>query len=441
MSSERLSEIFDDCLVRLAAGATVEQCLRDYSGDSDRLRPLLETVTLMRRALPPAYEVMAAQDHVRATMTTAMQSVNAVPRRPRTASPRRWVSALTSAALLIFALLGALGYAAEGALPGDPLYPFKLVSEAARLSVIHDPALAEAFAQRRVDEVRTVLADGRQVSVSFAAPVVSINGARWDVGGVPVEVSTATRMTEPIRPGDEVEVEGFASAGVVRADEIEKLTPNQPMPTPTSMPSVTPAPGISLTLIPRDTETPVVPTATAEGSCTPSAPAGWVSYSVRAGDTASELAAATSISLDTLLTVNCLTNARLLVVGQQIFLPFTPPTQVPRATVAPPVDSAQPANNGGGDHVDAGGSTQGSGSGSAVGNDDHGGSSNSGSGGSNDDGGSSGSDNSGSGSSNSGSGNSGSDDGGNSGSDDSGSSGHGSSNDDGGGHGGSNDDG
>ncbi len=477
MSSERLSEVFDDCLVRLAAGATVEQCLRDYPGDGDRLRPLLETVTLMRRALPPASEVIGAQDRVRATMMAAMQS-NPVSSRQRTAAPRRWIGALASAAVLIFALMGVLGYAAEGALPGDVLYPVKLVSEAARLAVIHDPALAAAFTHRRVIEVKRVLADGRQVHVRFFGRVDRIDGNQWQVDGVPVEIAATTIMKSTIRPGDDVEVEGFASASVVHAEEIEKASTDEslppapvktpestpestsdpsatpapsvtPRPSATTRPSATPAPSsINLTTIPRVVETLVVPTTTPEGSCTLTVPADWVSYSVRAGDTTSELAAKTSITLDTLLTVNCLTDARLLVVGQQIYLPFTPPTAAPKPTSMQQASGSQPSSNGGSTTVDAGGSTPGSGSGSSgQGGDNSGsGSSNSGSEGSGSgDSGSGGSDNSGSGSSNSGSGGSGdsgsggSDDGGSSGSDDGGSSGHG--NDDGGGGGHGSDDG
>lgn len=419
MSSDRLSEIFDVCVTRMAAGATVEQCLRDYPGDTDGLRPLLETVTLMRRALPPAQEVIAAQGRGRAAMMAAVRTLPVARRRRASVG---WLRTLASAAALILVLLGAATYAAESALPGDPLYPVKLVSEAVRMSITHDPALASAFAQRRITEVKTVLADGRQVAVNFAGQVETMSGSRWQVSGIPVEVSSTTEMTEPITAGDEVIVEGFASAGFVRAGEIERLTPRQVVPTPVFTPTQSPSPTVAPSstplpsLTPRATELSPAVTEASPTSCPATPPVGWVSYTLRVGDTLSELAAVTSITLDQLLAANCLTmaDARGLVVGETISLPFTPPTPLPRATTANSASAAQPANN-------VGSGDDGSGHDSGDSQDDHGGDSgNSGSGSNSsgsDDGGSDdhgGSDNSGSdgGSGDSGSGGHGSDDGG-----------------------------
>ena len=421
MSSDRLSEIFDVCVTRMAAGASVEQCLRDYPGVADRLRPLLATVTLMRRALPQAREIAAAQDRSRAAMIAAVQSLPTARRR----SSVGWTRTLAWVAVLAVMLLGALSLAAESALPGDTLYPVKLVSESARMALTRDPAMAALFAQRRIGEVRAVLADGRQVRVNFAGQVDSVSGSRWQVSGIPVEVSAATEMTEPVSVGDEVIVEGFAASGVVRAGEIERLAPKQPAPTPlftptqplmpTSTPTAQPSRTPPSTLPPSPTPPPMPPTATPEGVCTPTPPDGWVAYALRAGDTTSELAAATSISLDELLAVNCLTmaDARSLVVGQTLYLPYIPPTPSPRATAAQPASAASETH-----HADD----------SASGSDDHGedGSSGDGSSG-NDDGDSSDDGDSGSGNDDSdNSGHGSDDDDSDSGNDDSDNSGHGS---------------
>jgi LysM repeat protein len=54
-------------------------------------------------------------------------------------------------------------------------------------------------------------------------------------------------------------------------------------------------------------------------ACTP--PAGWVSYTVQAGDTLSTLAATYAIPVAQLIAANCLTNADVITVGQTIYVP------------------------------------------------------------------------------------------------------------------------
>ncbi|MCC6613867.1 MAG: LysM peptidoglycan-binding domain-containing protein [Anaerolineae bacterium] len=58
--------------------------------------------------------------------------------------------------------------------------------------------------------------------------------------------------------------------------------------------------------------------------CTPAQPAGWVTYTVRPGDTLSGIAAATGASLGDLAQVNCIANPAQIRVGQQLFVPRAP---------------------------------------------------------------------------------------------------------------------
>ncbi len=90
----------------------------------------------------------------------------------------------------------------------------------------------------------------------------------------------------------------------------------------------------------------VTPTATMPPTetvdCVIDAPPGWVYYTIREGDSLSNLAARANIMVETLLEVNCLADD-LLSVGQQIWVP---PAAVPRTPTpqppAPPTNPPQP---------------------------------------------------------------------------------------------------
>ncbi len=96
-------------------------------------------------------------------------------------------------------------------------------------------------------------------------------------------------------------------------------------------------------------------TATTTAAASPTAcvidpPPGWILYSIRAGDSISELAENANILAETLLQVNCLPND-LLSVGQQVWVPpgavpRTPtPPFLPTATNAPPRPTSPVATN------------------------------------------------------------------------------------------------
>jgi LysM repeat protein len=70
---------------------------------------------------------------------------------------------------------------------------------------------------------------------------------------------------------------------------------------------------------------PPTPTPT---PCVPSAPSGWVLYTVQAGDTLFSLAAARGTTADEVMRVNCLSSSEI-VTGQQFYLPPTPCTPSP----------------------------------------------------------------------------------------------------------------
>ncbi len=85
----------------------------------------------------------------------------------------------------------------------------------------------------------------------------------------------------------------------------------------------------------------VIPTAT---TCAPYRPAGWVSYTIRSGDTLYSIAKSTGATLQQLLNPNCLHTDSIIRVGQQIWVPRLPSTAtaVPSKTPKPPTKTPRP---------------------------------------------------------------------------------------------------
>ena len=377
MVNDDLSDIFDDCLNRLAAGETVEQCLRRYAAYDAALRPLLQTVRITQRALPGPDEVIPAQMRARQRVQAALSE----PAVIRKASPMRaW---LAVAALLLVAV--GVGAATLNALPGDTLYGLKRQVEDALVTLSSNPDTAlEATRQRRIDEIRLLVALGRTASVEFSGPVETVADNALRVDGLDVTLSANTARPATLSIGDVVLVAAETTANrTLIAREIRLLdgapeaTPDAtvPAPTPTLAATMTPLPPTATS---QPSATPVPTTQTPTDSAAPAAfdaaptsfiatwtpapthtpsptpvetllparrpdcqtlrPQGWITYTIRSGDSLFGLANATDTSIGMIAQVNCLPESGLILAGQPIYLPALPPTR-------PPVQAAPPVNN------------------------------------------------------------------------------------------------
>jgi hypothetical protein len=86
------------------------------------------------------------------------------------------LSTLAAFLLVVVVLFGgasATAYASQSALPGDALYPVKTSLEQTQITLANDAynqaQLHLEFAQRRLDEIKTLLAQGRTQDVGFAS--------------------------------------------------------------------------------------------------------------------------------------------------------------------------------------------------------------------------------------------------------------------------------
>ncbi len=382
MVDQDLLTAFNDCIDRLAAGQSVNDCLRRYPQYARALRPMLEAGLTIRRARASTAETSEARARVRQRVA---QAAHDMPARPNNIYPLRTFATLAASLLIIFFVAtGGAAVASQSSLPGDPLYGIKRLTESVQLA-LSGGAQRDVFAARRVDETRQLLNLQRPAEVTFTGEVIAVSGAVWVVSGLPVNVTEQTISAGTAFPGDRVEIRGYTTAqGELFAHEIIVIEPGKrdpaptitPVPTrlpvsatplPTGQPTNTPSPTVTPSLTATRTPSPTLtqtptPTITAAG-CTVNPPTGWTRYTIQAGDTLSALAAARRVSLDDIIRVNCLTNARLIVAGQQLYLPpgddpirFTPaPTQsnvstpstgdLPPGGNAPPGDVVNPPGN------------------------------------------------------------------------------------------------
>jgi hypothetical protein len=266
MSEFSLDNTLNDCIDQLANGRSVEDCLRLYPQHADDLRPMLEAGLLARRAQYNALEVANAQNRNRSRIVAAMMGRQLAPaRRP---SYGGWLRA-TAALVLVFAVVVVIAGASSGSLPGDPLYPVKRLTESAQLLFNNSAALREQFAQRRIDEISTLLAQGREAEVEFEGVVEAANGDLWSIAGLIVRVPSETPGTTEAQPGDRVHVRARTAAGrelvasaiTLSEDGVLPLPPTftptpTESPTPRATPTLTPSPSPTITPSPSFTPTP-----------------------------------------------------------------------------------------------------------------------------------------------------------------------------------------
>lgn len=347
MVDRNLEDAFNDCIDRLANGATVADCLRDYPQYAARLSVMLETGLSIKRAQPIGGEISYAQDRVEARLLRALEAPRLVP-RPRRRSPLGRLIGLAATLLLVFGLSSTL--AAQSSLPGDALYGLKRTSENVVASLAGTLA-EDQFAQRRIDEIQQLLTLKRAEVVTFRGDVQLMDNRLWLVAGLPLVVNPDTTGVNTAQVRDRVEVSAFTTPlGELIATEItlledrEDVTPTPTViatealtstpefiltpsdtPTLTDLPTNTPIPPSITPSVepPTITATPPATDSTASG-CLAQQPDDWVSYAIRSGDTLSGLAGNTGTTVEEVMTVNCIEDARFIIAGQSIFLPRNP---------------------------------------------------------------------------------------------------------------------
>lgn len=145
-----LELVLDDCLQRIADGqVTIEECLAQYGQYAGELKPLLHTAARLseaRKLRPSAsYKVRG-----RARLMSYAQA--RPPARAHRLRPA-WQITAALAALTMVLLVSTTAFA-QSALPGQPLYAWKLDSEHVWRALSLDPVGVDLIlADRRAEEL------------------------------------------------------------------------------------------------------------------------------------------------------------------------------------------------------------------------------------------------------------------------------------------------
>jgi len=316
--SQDLILALDECLERIRAGTSVQDCLASFPEEAVELAPLLETLLAVRTLQvtePPLPERVAAgrarflaraaefrqQEAEARTAPFAGWLAGLRQRLSAWAAPRpmagRWaVTALATLVLLVI-VGGSAVVAAEGSLPGDVLYPLKRTVQEVRILLATDEATRgelerEVQAQRRADAL-AVARQGRQVTVDFLGEIESMDAEAWVVSGVRLLVDSRTVIEGPRQVGLTARVLALSRGdGTLRAQRIAVIAPSHTLtptafaplgvvtetattaPTPTASASIaTSRPSSTPTRVPVTTAAPTgtpTPTVTATTTALPS---------------------------------------------------------------------------------------------------------------------------------------------------------------------------
>jgi uncharacterized membrane protein YgcG len=163
-SNDHISKVLDHCVQQIEQGmATTEDCLARYPAHRTELAELLPLALNLRRA--PRIELPT--DVVRAGRGLLLESLPPRPLPPRRSllsgfrpgthsyrKARRFTMAwaLVIAAVVSLAAGGGVAYAADAAVPGDPLYGVDLAMEQVRLNLTNDPEAIFDYQLNRADE-------------------------------------------------------------------------------------------------------------------------------------------------------------------------------------------------------------------------------------------------------------------------------------------------
>ncbi len=409
MIDRDLVTALDDCIHRLARGQRVEDCLGIYPDYADELAPMLEAGQLVQRAQSPQSEVESAQARVFQHFDQALlEPIIIRPTRRR--FPLQSVAGWVATFLIVLSLMtGGTVALAQNSLPGDVLYPVKLLSEDIRLSLSgQDALLKEKFIQERLKEISRLLEIGRAVEVMFIGTVEGIIDNQALVDGFVVDLNEAIVDPIDLQIGNRVSVRGRTTEnGQLIADSILPVIDERPVvptdivsPTPTTTETLRPTLTATSTPSPTSTPTPsntptttntpsptktVTPsrTPTVRPSSTPSdrppitatrddnaSQAGrgennssvpdcvvsplrdWFAYTAQGGEDLTSIVSRVNGDLNLVLRVNCLTEAGILRTGQVVYLPPIPttvPPNPPRPTTDPtqrPPTATQAGRNG-----------------------------------------------------------------------------------------------
>ena len=225
--NKNFNDILDQCLESLLiTGGTVELCLEQFPAQADELRPLLETFIAGREAveIQPSPEF---RDKARNQLQAAFQDIKT--EKNQSFFSFNWLKqpqwATAAIALVILIAGGGAVTAAGGSMPGQALYPVKIVSEQVQLaltfSTLGKAELHAQLADKRVTEI-VYLADNNRPG-EIADTAESLNTHLDQIVVLSSGKEVASLATAPM-PAPMVE-EAAPAAGVAELADTKEVQP------------------------------------------------------------------------------------------------------------------------------------------------------------------------------------------------------------------------
>ena len=228
--SRDFENILDECLMMLDRGESVEACLERFPEFANELKPILEMARPLRSVEMPQSSSAAAV-RSRNLMLAAVdrkfskQAVSVSPLVRYTERLIKWITGkenidmklvtrLAFTFLFVILLVGAAGTAIASAktIPGDALYPVKTMIDRVRYTLTLDPlareTLQERIQERRTEEIRQAIEEGRLVKVNFSGELLVMDEDSWLIGEFEVLINEETVIHGEPSVGVMVEVKG-----------------------------------------------------------------------------------------------------------------------------------------------------------------------------------------------------------------------------------------
>lgn len=245
--------ILDECLREIESGrANVDDCLARHPDYTIELSPILLAAARLAegRAMTPAAQFKA---RARAQLTQHMQTH---PRRKTSAfhfltSTLRFrpasLAVVTLALLLVFLVTGTA--LAQGALPGDLLYNWKLTSEQVWRAAAPDPLEVDLFLiDRRAAELIAVSNDPARLSNAIAAYQKTL-AQLTTVTDAAAQARIQAALAAQQELFDRVDISIPELDAYIGVDDLLPATPTPPpapplipIPLPPSLPALVPTP-------------------------------------------------------------------------------------------------------------------------------------------------------------------------------------------------------
>jgi len=254
--NRQLQDIFEECVERLRQGDSIENCLRSYPEVAAELEILLRTtlnVNWRASMVQPRPEFKArARAQFIGAQQYAAQAKEPTPKPTFFSLQRAWVPALAVVLILVFSSVGTAA-AASNAMPDEPLYPVKIATEQAQLTLaLSDETKAELnvkLAETRSQEIATMATQGKTEQVLATTERLAQN---LEAAEVAIQKVEETKTGRTLATPQETTTAPAPPAPV-------------PTPAPVTPPTPTPEPSTSAT-----SEKPQDTTRGAESQPTPS---------------------------------------------------------------------------------------------------------------------------------------------------------------------------